>query len=1424
MNHTIYQTYNIGIDIGSTTLKLVATDNEGNIVFSDYRRHNTDIKEATRLAYENMYQSIGDCYIRIKITGSVGMGYAERTGVPFVQEVIASAKLIEKKYSHVKTFIDIGGEDSKMIFFEKGKSPDIRMNGSCAGGTGAFIDQTASLLGVTPLELNELAKVSNTLYPIASRCGVFSKTDIQNLISRKVSKNDIAASVFNAVAIQVIASLSRGSDIVPKVFFCGGPFAFLSELKKAFIRQLSLQETDCIISENAQLIPAWGTAIVPFETEPKVEYLKECISTFSDNAKNSFQNSVEKRLPPLFNSEKELEIWKTQKYNHFVKSIRWEDLTDMDCYLGVDSGSTTTKIVLIDSQNRIIFEDYSRNEGDSFTAFLNGLKRLNDTAEKQNKKIRIVGSTTTGYGENLIKTAFNLHSGIIETMAHYLAARDILPNVSFILDIGGQDMKAIFVENGTIKRLEINEACSSGCGSFIENFANMLNYPVAEFAEMACFAKNPCDLGTRCTVFMNSKVKQAMREGATIDDIAAGFSYSVVKNCLFKVLKLKEIKELGDHIVVQGGTFRNLSIVKALETLTGTEVTFSNIPELMGAYGAALYAKENRKTSDKHLTLDQLLHSQSYISDFKICNGCENTCTVKIFQFSNGNTFYSGNNCEKVYYNINNNIEKGINQYQERYKLLFSRTYKSQVSPTLTIGIPRGLGMYEHYPFWFTLLSECNLKPVLSKTSTTKLYEKGIRFIMADNICYPAKLMHGHIMDLVEKNVDRILYPYTIYEKSENPTARNSYNCPIVAGYSDVIKSSMDTEYHFGIPLDSPTVAFNDEKLLRKSCIQYLQSLHIDKKTAQKAFEKALEEQNRYVITLAEENLRIVEKAKKNNRMIILLSGRPYHIDPLIQHKIANTISDMGIDVITENVALFTTDEVFKEVNTISQWAYPNRVMKAAHYVATTTENIHFVQLTSFGCGPDAFIMDEIDEILKRRGKNLTLLKIDDVNNIGSLRLRVRSLVESLKYSKDKQIFIPVQKLPVFTKQEKRRTILAPYFAEGYSEFLPKLFSLMGYKLENLPMGDNEAAETGLKYANNEVCYPATIIVGSIIKALESKKYDLNEIAIGITQTGGQCRASNYIALIKNALIASGYKNIPVISVAFGHSMMNEQPGFKLQYRGNIMITMYTLLYADCISKLYHASVVREKEKGKAKQLHYKYIESAFPYIENRDYKGLLHLFNSAIDEFTNSIELQNNLPTLGVVGEIYVKYNSFSNKNVLEWLSEQGIEVVAPSMYNFFISSFVNKHVNKKHNIKSTGKTPLFVSDTIYKMVYGCTKKFDKIGSRFPYYRRFSEIFHEAKLASQIINLSANFGEGWLIPAELANFAENSIYNVISLQPFGCIANHVISKGIEKKFKTIYPQMNLLFLDFDSSTSEANIFNRLHFMVENAKQKIKTD
>lgn len=826
--------------------------------------------------------------------------------------------------------------------------------------------------------------------------------------------------------------------------------------------------------------------------------------------------------------------------------------------------------------------------------------------------------------------------------------------------------------------------------------------------------------------------------------------------------------------------------------------------------------------------LNDLISANSYESAFEICPGCENHCTVKLFHFQNGKTFFSGNNCEKVYSNTQQEQRRGTNLFAEKYRMLFRKPDKELPSDAPTIGIPRGLGIYENYPFWKTLFTECGFRPVLSKPSSNSLYESGLRAIMADNICFPAKLMHGHINDLIAQKVDRIFYPYVVYERKEDEKSGNSYNCPIVAGYSDVIKSSMDPAQKAGIPFDAPVITFNNPKLMQKSCWAYLQTLNVPKEMAFRAIDRAWQAQNDYLSALTRRGNEILEAAIREKRMVILLAGRPYHIDPLIEHKISHAIADMGIDVITENTAAVKGAEVYNELNAMSQWSYPNRIFKAAYFVGKHPyRNLHFVQLTSFGCGPDAFILDEVNAVLKRFHKNHTILKIDDVNNIGSLRLRVRSLVESVSGfgqpvgAVDEQganIPDPYVTTRLYTQKERRRTLIGPYFAEGYSEFFPSIFKVAGYKLITLPVGNQQAAEMGLRYANNEVCYPATIVVGSIMTALLSGEYDLNDVAIIMTQTGGQCRASNYYSLIKNALVSAGMQDIPVVSLALSASVKASQPGFTIPWRKVLGITVNTVLYADCLAKLYHAAVVREKVPGSVKQLRQQYTERALPLIEARNSKGLRQLLSEAVADFTAAIDTAKQVPVIGLVGEIYVKYNGFSNKYVVNWLEEHGVEVVPPALIGFLTTGFANNHINRRLNIKEVS-FPGWLNNFVYNRLYKMIRQFNQICAPFPFYRPLTHVYEDARLAEQVVNMAGDFGEGWFLPGEICHLAENGVSNVISLQPFGCIANHIISKGVEKRLKQVYPQLNLLFLDFDSGTSEANVFNRLHFMVENCKQ-----
>lgn len=1419
--------YRAGIDVGSTTMKVVLTDLESNIFFSDYRRHNADIKNTFLTVFNEVNKEFGNIKIVPTITGSAGMGISEKFSINFVQEVVASAEVIKKKFPDIKTLIDIGGEDAKMIFFQKDKTPDIRMNGSCAGGTGAFIDQMASLLGISLSELNDLAEKHQNIYPIASRCGVFTKTDIQNLLAKNTKQEDIAASIFNAVAMQTITSLARGHDIEPKVFFCGGPFAFLPELTKLFAKQLNLNKTDCILPENAQFIPAWGcTLIDDNSTQPST--IIDFLNVIQEKSEEKI--TLTERLDVLFEDKNEYDDWKIKKDCYHIARRSLDSIDeDEDYFLGIDSGSTTTKIVVIDKDDKILFTHYTKNNGKPLEAVQAGLDFFHRKLKKANKQIKITKSSVTGYGEDLVKAAYSLDYGIVETIAHYTAAKKFNPNVSFILDIGGQDMKAIFVSNGIINKLEINEACSSGCGSFIEGFANTLGFTAAEFAEKAALAKNPCDLGTRCTVFMNSKVKQFLREGAEIADIAAGLSYSVIKNCLYKVLKIKDVSELGDNIVVQGGTFRNKSIVRALELLTGKEAIFTDIPELMGAYGSAIYAKSQYKknlislkettleTEKKDTNLPQLL---KYSTKQFYCKGCENQCLISMLYFQNGGKFVTGNKCEKVYTNSGKHKKQGENHYNFKLKLLSQFEKNKNEENKLTIGIPRALNMYENFPFWSELLYNCGINVVTSSPSTYKQYEKGIASIMSDNICFPAKLMHGHIHELIDMKVDRIFFPFVVYEIKEHPTLANSFNCPVVTGYSEVIKSAIAPLEKYGIPLDSPTINFDNIELLEKSCFDYLKSLGVKKHVFKKAFEKANQSFSDFRKSLKTNCKRILNNAIKNNRVVILVAGRPYHTDKLIQHKLTDMITDFDVDVISDDFIRMDDYSGFSNLNTVSQWTYTNRIMRAAKFVSKTNKDIHFVEITSFGCGPDAFIIDEVADILGKNGKNLTVLKVDDVSNLGSLRLRIRSLLETLKFQHEVK-FAPkeTKKTPPYLEEDKQKLILAPFFSEIYSPFIPSLFSLMGYKLENLPASDEKSIELGLKYANNEVCYPATLVIGDIIKALNSGQYQHDNVVIGMTQTGGQCRATNYIMLIKKAMIAAGYDNIPVISVTFSSGIYDQQ-AFKLNFKSNIKIAVFTLLFADAISKIYYSAVAREKTPNAALKLREKYITESQKFVLQRNIKGLLNLLEESVKEFNKIIDPEKKVPKIGIVGEIYVKYNNIGHKNIVNWLISQEIEVVMPPLTSFFTQWFVNNRVNIDSNLKVKSFWN-FIAKIFKQIIDSAIKKVDKIASNYMLWYPFGDIEEEAKEAEKVITLAAQFGEGWLIPAEISNFAKQKVKNVVSLQPFGCIANHIISKGVEKRIRKVFPNMNLLFLDFDSGVSDVNVHNRLHFLIKNAKEQV---
>ncbi len=1411
--------YSTGIDIGSTTVKAVISDVNG-IVFHRYVRHQAQTFEATRNIFREALRELGDIVLDPAVTGSAGMGIAEAFGLPFVQEVVASAHFIRKQHPDVRTFIEIGGEDSKIIFFDEYFQPDIRMNGACAGGTGAFIDQVAVLLDVDASQLNALAEKSTGTYPIASRCGVFAKTDIQALLSRHVSKADIAASVFHSVALQVITALSRGRDIEPKILLGGGPLSFYPVLRRAFRDVLGVEnDSDLVIPEHPLLVPAFGTAMLRNGKSFRIR-ISKLLSLFDQSQKLDYLNRTQ-RLPILFQNKAEFVAWKEKHAENSVPRVAPKDVATEKLFLGVDSGSTTTKLTVIDSQGRVVWSFYCSNNGDPVQAVGKGLADCAKSFKASGVTPQILRTAVTGYGESLIKAAYGLDDGIIETLAHYRAARQFEPDVSFILDIGGQDMKAIYVEDGSVSEIQVNEACSSGCGSFLETFARVLGYEIERFAELACRSKSPFDLGTRCTVFMNSRVKQALREGASVPDISAGLAYSVIKNALYKVLKLKNTDILGDNIVVQGGAFRNNAVLRAIELLLEKKVVRPDIPELMGAYGAALTAAANYSMAPERSRLfrpTENMDKEIRFSRKEIqCRGCENQCTVLQLTFENGNRFYTGNRCERYFSNNPEIRRRGKNLIEEQVKLLFDRELEPENEPILTYGIPRCLNMYENFPFWAAFLTTCGFKVVLSAPSSFKLYEKGSATVMSENICFPAKLAHGHIFDLVNRKVDRIFYPTVVYEQPEFENALNTYNCPVVTGYPDLLCSAIDPEQAFGIPLDHPSISFKHPDLLTDQLYLFFRPMGINYSVVSRGVQNGLSAYLNFRKELKSKADALIRESREQGNILCVLAGRPYHQDQLINHGIPNLLTEFGVDVISEKAAYLHADAaVLSDRNVLTQWSYTNRLYSAAEWVAKT-RHAQLIQLTSFGCGPDAIAADEVRDIIRAAGKIYTLIKMDEIANLGAVKIRIRSMLGALNENSGRAKSPEAVRKPANPNgMNNNKVLITPYFSPFYSPLIPPTFRPLGFRVDVLPPQDQISAELGLKTVNNEMCYPSILIAGDIIKAFQSGKYDPDNTAVILTQTGGQCRASSYLSLIRKGLADAGMSNVPVIAVS--NDEIHPQPDFKINTRELFKRMALGIIFADPLARMYLACVVREKKPGTSKALHEKYLSRMEPGLEEADYQYLLNLLIDAVSDF-NAIEMRAKpIPRIGIVGEIFVKYNFFSNGNIIDWLSSQGVEVILPPLQSFFSQRFINETFDQKAFFKRS-----WVDRIKYRIIEIYSKyhlaQIERVMQGFRFYRKSHDLRKLAEITGEVVSLANQFGEGWLLTAEMIAMLDEGINNIVCLQPFGCIANHITGKGIEKKLREMYPALNLLSLDMDAGVSEVNLMNRLHFMISGSRE-----
>ena len=1402
--------YRAGIDVGSTTVKLVILDENNNIIFGEYRRHCSHTQGTLAELLTEAREKLGNCRLYVGITGSGSINLGKALGIGFVQEVVAVATALTSVAPQTDVAIELGGEDAKIIYFDGGL--DERMNGVCAGGTGSFIDQMAALLQTDATGLNAEAKKYKEIYPIAARCGVFAKTDIQPLINEGATKPDLAASIFQAVVNQTISGLACGKPIRGCVAFLGGPLHFLTELKAAFIRTLKLTPENIVDPENSHLFAAMGAALEIENSDETSEPVE--LDVLANKLKSGVKMGFEiKRLEPLFENQHAYDEFNDR---HSAAVIKKQDLSAYsgDCFLGIDAGSTTTKMALIGSDGQLLYSFYSGNMGNPIKT---AVSAMNELRTKLPSSAHIVRSCSTGYGEALLKSAFNLDEGEVETIAHCTAASFFDPQVDCVLDIGGQDMKCIKLRNNSVDNVLLNEACSSGCGSFIENFATSLGYTAAEFAQEALFALNPVDLGTRCTVFMNSNVKQAQKEGASVADISAGLAYSVIKNALYKVIKLADAKDLGEHIVVQGGTFYNKAVLRAFEKISGVNAICPDISGIMGAFGAALIAKNSYNGQKTSMLSFEDITALTYTTSTVRCGKCINNCMLTVNKFPGGRHHITGNRCEKGL-GGQRTAQNGPNVPAYKLHRMFDYAPPEAANaPMGEIGVPRVLNMYENYPFWATLLGRLGFRVVLSPLTSRAIYELGMESIPSESECYPAKLAHGHIQWLINQGVKTIFYPSVFYEHQEDPGAQNHFNCPMVIANPENIANNV--EDIDGVRFLKPFLALTSEKVAADRLAHFFEdSFGIAPRKTREAVHAAWAEQLRAKADVRAEGARALQWMQDNG---IVLAGRPYHVDPEINHGIPELIASYNLAVLTED-SLPQTLPPEHPLRVNDQWVYHSRLYRAAEFVRTR-DDLELIQLNSFGCGLDAITADQVSEILEGSGKLYTLIKIDEVNSLGAARIRIRSLLAAMEQrrrrKRERQIVPAAYHRTEFTKKmfDEGYTILAPKMSPIHFDILQPAMRRYGYHVVMLENDGRSAIETGLRFVNNDACYPSIITVGQMMEAVLSGKYDTDRLALAMTQTGGCCRASNYVGFIRRALDKAGLSHIPVIS--FNANGMEKNEGLKIS-PSMLMAAVRALVYGDLLMRCLYRVRPYEKEKGSADALAAKWRDICVDSIvEKHPSRSYRQVCRELVQDF-DALPIDETLvkPRVGVVGEILVKYMPVANNHLVELLEREGAEAVVPDLMDFFNYSFYGGFF--KHRYLGLKWTSSAVARLVVSAIRVARGPAIDALSRSRRFEAPMPIEQIAALAEPFLAQGNQYGEGWFLAGEMAELLTTGVSNIVCIQPFACLPNHVVGKGVIKKLRAHYPDANIVAVDYDPGSSEANQLNRLKLMLAVAKKK----
>jgi len=1399
----------VGIDIGSTTIKIIVLNEQNSIISSHYLRHSYNIKGTLLQLLTNACAHLPKRLLSVTLTGSLGMGISSRLALPFMQEVIACTRAVQQLLPMADTVIELGGEDAKITYLRRNR--EQRMNSACAGGTGAFIDQMSALLNTDPAGLHQLAKNCKHIYPIASRCGVFAKTDIQALLNEGIAKEDIAASILQAIVNQTISGLAQGRPITGNVAFLGGPLHFMPTLRERFIETLHLSSDQAISPAQAHYFPALGAAL----TQQSQTLSYDCLQAKILNL-FKMENPASDKPEPLFTDKEQYEEFKIRHNKNKVKKSNLSSYSGK-AYLGIDSGSTTTKLVLLGEDGSLLYSHYAGNQGLPLESAITALKNLYKALQPQ---VEIANSTVTGYGERLIKEALNVDIGEIETIAHLKAAKNLLPGVDVVLDIGGQDMKCFFVKNGVIGSIILNEACSAGCGSFIETFAQSLHMSIETFAKLGLHAANPLDLGSRCTVFMNSKAKQAQKDGASISDISAGISLSIIKNVLYKLLRVKNNSDLGPKIVVQGGAFNNDAILRAFEKATGREVVRPDIAGMMGAYGAALIARERCNYNHKSTLVTQNKLNQFAVSSTtRRCNICCNNCVVTTQNFSNGNSIHYGNRCE-------NSTEKKPkdssvpNIYSFKYKRLFDyRPLSAKDAHRGSIGIPRVLNMYEDYPFWFTFFTELGYKVVLSGSSSRQLYESGMATIPSESLCYPAKLVHGHILDLLHKGLTRIFYPCIPANGKEDPSSDNCYHCPIVTSYPENIKANLDilqaskvTYYHPFLPLE------NKPRMIKR-LLQELAPENLSRTAVIKAVNKAYAELEKYKDDVRKQGEEILSYITLTGTRGIVLAGRPYHIDGEINHGISEMIQSYGLAVLSED-AISHLCQIERPIRVVDQWTYHSRLYACAAYVAKHPD-LELIQLTSFGCGIDAVTIDQVHEILTAYSKIHTIIKLDEMNNLGAARIRVRSLIAAINersgsalptstssYQYHRTLFSSAMK--------KQHTLLLPQMSPIHFQFFETILEKFGYRGVATPLADKEAIDLGLRYVHNDACYPAIIVAGQVLQALKSGQYDINNTSVIMTQTGGGCRATNYIALLRKALRDAHFPQVPVLSLSPG---LEENPGFTFTLAMQAHAIM-GMLYGDLLTRVLHRVRPYEKIPGSANQLYDYWVTKCKQSLLLEGNQSFRHNLSAIVRDFDN-LEIDEALikTKVGIVGEIFVKYHPTANNHIIRLLENENAEVTVPDLTDFFLYCAYDHKVS--YELLSGSWSSMLKGSVLIQAVElyrSSMKKALLVSKHFLPPSSIKEIAHHA---GKHLSLANRSGEGWYLTGKIIDLIHRGVPNIVCLQPFACLPNQITGKGMFKELMRCYPGVNIISLDYDPGVSEVNLLNRLKLLLSAANEKI---